>query len=190
MRLKKQETVQGAIQRIKVDIDSRTRMAQISSEQLSPGAVFASLLDEPRLESLEFQFYETSNRRKSSLIFPGSWSDVSRGALFEMEVERVNNYSCPRARASKTPESMENHESRLDDSFYTNSTEIETCERTPRNQLPKEDGQRFPASEKGEEIDTIRHALRSFTQRPTSTRSIPIPNRKPHLTYKRHNSTV
>ncbi len=130
--------------------------------------------------------------RKNSNDFPGSWSDVSRGALFEMEVERAlpkgetrlggharNNISDQLGEGNSQIYSnlevemsmgniQSNHE--LDDEygFYGHAHNFSQMANAADNDEPNLDGYRY------------------FTQRRTSTRSIPIPNRKSHMTYRRH----
>ena len=121
--------------------------------------------------------------RRLSVAFPGSWSDVSRGALFEMEVERA------------LPESEIRHgehaRNGISDQQFSSYLEMETGNIPSNHELDDEYGyghaQNFDqTTHAAEDEDPNLDSSRYFTQRRTSTRSIPIPNRKAHMTYRRH----
>jgi hypothetical protein len=109
---------------------------------------------------------DPKDHAKISSYFPGSWSDVSSGALFEMDVEtKLASHSTSHARKNfsdtsgegKLPFPQSKHE--LDFGKLANTADDD--------EPPLED-------------------FRYFTQRRTSTSSIPIPKRKPHMTYRMH----
>jgi hypothetical protein len=123
--------------------------------------------------------------------FPGSWSDVSSGALFEMDVDRALN-------VAKHEESKQNGHAHIvipDQLGEGNiqippNLEIEMGNIRSNDELDEygQDGSAhgtIPTSATSEDESNL-EAFRYFTQRRTSTLSIPIPNRKSHLIYRRH----
>ena len=139
---------------------------------------FATILDERCTESQERKYDDLYRRLTSTLVFPGSWSDVSRGALFEMEIERVHHALSPQDQANKPPWTIE-IDTELGIKLQDIPKEAEFAKRETRSQVELENG-----GEIATESELGQHASISLTQRPTSTRFIPIPNRKPHLIYK------
>jgi hypothetical protein len=124
-----------------------------------------------------------------SINFPGSWSDVSTGALFEMEIERALPKGEPRlaeyARKNIADQSGEGN------CQLSSNMELESGNVQSNHELDDDYGYCGHASNSGQtanaaDIDEPElEAFRYFTQRRTSTRSIPIPNRKSHMIYRR-----
>jgi hypothetical protein len=162
-------------------------MAQTPNDINISGSVFAAFLVDQSIEEQDRASDESESRRIVSHIHPGSWSDVSRGALFEMEVERA--CSDPGQQAGH------NNELAFPAEHYTDMdilhcAEFEDSQRRPCD-VRDSTGQCADALNQTKEAEaTSRDLLRKFTQRSTTTRSVPIPSRKQHLAYKRHLPTT
>ena len=127
---------------------------------------------------------DDSLRKEIPLIFPGSWSDVSRGALFEMDVEK----GCSDARGESANFTISMHE-RADQYNLEIDVDVGQCNLADAVEYRSENNHQTH-TEFAEGQERSRDTFRTLTQRQTSTRSIPIPNRKPHLKYSRHPPSV
>jgi hypothetical protein len=116
--------------------------------------------------------------KEHGLDFPGSWSDVSRGALFEMDIERASPKSVTRLGCPSVINIAEQFGEGC--SQRPCSLQVETGNIRSNHELDKY-GQAYHLGQTTNEVDNYERSLdapRNFTQRETLTCSIPIPNIK------------